>query len=99
MTTSLVVAEAYTFMRARLGAKPSLEFVTAIRSSPRTQRVLATEEWEIAAEGLLAQYADQDFSYVDAVSFVVMRNLGIREAFAFDHHFVIAGFALFGDAS
>ncbi len=29
-----------------------------------------------------------------AVSFAVMRQLGINEAFAFDHHFSVAGFTL-----
>lgn len=52
--------------------------------------------WEEAAEELLAHYGDQDFSYVDATSFIVMRRLGLREAFAFHHHFAVAGFSLFG---
>jgi predicted nucleic acid-binding protein len=37
---------------------------------------------------------DQDFSYTDAVSFVVMKQYGITEAFSFDKHFVTAGFTL-----
>jgi prevent-host-death family protein len=32
----------------------------------------------------LAQFADEDFSYVDATSFVAMRALSLRTAFAFD---------------
>jgi predicted nucleic acid-binding protein len=33
---------------------------------------------------------------VDACSFVLMRRLKIRTAFAFDQHFAQAGFALLG---
>jgi predicted nucleic acid-binding protein len=35
---------------------------------------------------------------VDTTSFVTMRRLNIHEAFAFDRDFVIAGFALVGEA-
>jgi predicted nucleic acid-binding protein len=36
---------------------------------------------------LLAQYDDKSFSFCDAVSFAMMRRLGLREALSFDHHF------------
>ena len=55
---------------------------------------LVQPETEARAFRLLRQYADQDFSYVDATSFVAMRHLSIREAFTFDHHFLVAGFSL-----
>jgi predicted nucleic acid-binding protein len=35
-------------------------------------------------------------SAVDATSFVIMRRIGIRLAFTFDHHFAVAGFRLLG---
>jgi predicted nucleic acid-binding protein len=41
---------------------------------------------------LLRQSADQDFSFVDSCSFVVMRSERIRHVFAFDQHFATAGF-------
>ncbi len=36
---------------------------------------------------ILNEYADQEFSLVDAVSFAVMERLGIPTAFSFDAHF------------
>lgn len=42
----------------------------------------------------LLRFEDQAFSLVDAVSFEVMRQSRVTEAFAFDHHFEIAGFGL-----
>jgi len=47
----------------------------------------ATSNW-------LARFVDQRFSLVDAVSFEVMRRENVTSAFAFDHHFEVAGFAL-----
>jgi len=75
----------------------ALEFLQRLRGSAYTRRVFVSESWELEAEGLLAQYADQDLSYVDATSFTVMRHARIREALAFDHHFAVLGFVLIGD--
>lgn len=92
-----VVGETYTLLRVRLGSTVAIEFLLRIRGSANTRRVFVPESWEPEVEALLAQYADQDFSYVDATSFVVMRHARIREALAFDHHFAVLGFVLIGD--
>lgn len=51
---------------------------------------------DVAAEreawALLKRYSDQAFSFVDAVSFVVMKRKRLSRAFAFDAHFAAAGF-------
>ena len=47
-----------------------------------------------AAGNWLLPYEDQRFSLVDAVSFEVMRRTKVTSAFAFDHHFEVAGFEL-----
>lgn len=94
ITTNHVVGETYTLLRGRLGASAARTFLERIRNSAAAERVFVAEDWESAAEELLLQYGDQDFSYVDAISFVTMRRLGITEAFAYDTHFEAAGFAL-----
>lgn len=93
-TTNHVVGECYTLLRVRLGAEAGGAFLRHMRDSRVVELVFVERTWEDAAEDLLAQYADQDFSYVDAMTFVAMRRLGLQEAFAFDHHFAIAGFRL-----
>lgn len=44
------------------------------------------------AEAILGSHTDQDFSFTDAVSFVVMQARGIAEAFSVDEHFAELGF-------
>jgi predicted nucleic acid-binding protein len=47
-----------------------------------------------AVQNWLQRFTDQDFSLVDAVSFEVMKRERLTHAFAFDHHFEVAGFRL-----
>ena len=51
---------------------------------------------DVATEGeawaLLERHEDKVWSLVDAASFVVMRQLGLREVFTSDQHFVQVGF-------
>jgi predicted nucleic acid-binding protein len=42
------------------------------------------------------KFADQNFSLVDAVSFEIMRQERLTQAFAFDVHFEVAGYKLSG---
>jgi uncharacterized protein len=42
----------------------------------------------------MKKFADQEVSFVDATSFVLMRRENIRHVFTFDRHFASAGFRL-----
>jgi len=55
-------------------------------------KIYSNEDIEAEAEGILVKYSDQDFSYTDAVSFIIMKQQKIKRAFCFDKHFVTAGF-------
>jgi predicted nucleic acid-binding protein len=95
ITTNLVVGESYALIHRFGGHGPAIRFLQILRQSNRLQKVYSDADLEVEAEAVLVKYADQDFSFVDAVSFAVMRHRGITEAFAFDHHFHVAGFATF----
>lgn len=97
LTTNHVIGETYTLLRVRLGFGTARAFLERSRHSSVTERVFVPESWEEAAKDLLIRYQDQDFSYVDATSFVAMQRLGLREAFAFDHHFATVGFIVLAD--
>jgi predicted nucleic acid-binding protein len=92
VTSNLVVAETYIVLLKELRHKAAIEFLERIKASPRILKICSNENIETEAEGILAKYMDQDFSYADAVSFVIMKRQKIRKAFCFDKHFVTAGF-------
>mgnify|MGYP001570464585 CR=1 FL=1 len=94
VTTNHIIGETYTLLRFRLGHSQAIEFINRLRQSHRTERLYVSQRWEEDAYGLLEKYYDQDFSFIDATSFTTMRSSGIKEVFAFDQHFVAAGFIL-----
>jgi len=92
VTTNLVVAETYVNLRRSLSHAAAVGFLDTIEQSSRIECVWSSPDLEDRARQILRQYADQDFSYVDAVSFALMQEMEITEAFAFDRHFATAGF-------
>lgn len=70
-------------MLRRLGPAIATSWVTSL-----PHNVLFEDEADHqAAQAILSRYADKDFSYTDAVSFVLMERLGIPTAFTFDARF------------
>lgn len=94
VTTNLIVAEAYEAIRRIGGTGVALRFLELTGGSPRLLKIYSDNRLEERAEAVLRQHDDQRFSFVDAVSFAVMHDRSIREAFAFDRHFETAGFFL-----
>lgn len=92
VTTNLVIAESYILIRRSLGYKAAITFLEKTSTSPRIQKIYSDEKLENEGEAILRQFNNQDFSYNDAVSFAVMRQISVEKAFAFDHHFSTAGF-------
>lgn len=92
VTTNLVVAETHALTMRRVGLEAALAFVETVTQPPNVV-VHSTPAIESkAVRGWLSRYQDQDFSFADAVSFVVMTERGIDEALTLDHHFEVAGF-------
>lgn len=94
VTTNLVIAETYAVVRHRLGHAVALRALETLQRTPRLTKVYADAELESEAEAFLHQHAATPLSLVDAVSFAVMRQREIHEAFAFDPNFLAAGFVL-----
>jgi predicted nucleic acid-binding protein len=99
VTTNLAIAEAYIVIRRALGHTAAMAFLDGLGASPRIEKVYSGPGLEVEAKHILRQYADQDFSYVDAVSFALMQQRGLTDAFAFDQHFATAGFVCVPPAS
>lgn len=84
VTTNLAIAEAYVLIRRAGGFLRAAQFLESLRQTPRLRKVYSDAVIEERAERILAQFHDQDFSFVDAVSFAVMQRREINEALAFD---------------
>jgi predicted nucleic acid-binding protein len=92
VTSSYVLAETVAILQHRMGLDAVRVFHHDIYP------VLATEwvrdEWHEKGMGSVLAARRRNLSLVDCVSFEVMRQRGIRKAFAFDRHFEEQGFEM-----
>jgi uncharacterized protein len=89
-----VNAESYLLLLRRAGRTSALAFLREVMSEPIVVEHSTSELEDRARVDWLEGYADQDFSFADAVSFAVMSAGEIREALTLDPHFAAAGFAM-----
>lgn len=92
VTSNHVIGETYTLLRTFKGFHEAWRFLEILDRSPRIEHYFPSAAPERETYELLRRYADHPFSFVDAVSFCIMRHEGIEHAFAFDSHFATAGF-------
>lgn len=69
-----------------------LAFILDIMESEEVGITWVDESLHWSALALLRQRSDKEYSLTDAVSFLMMRERGIREALTTDHHFEQEGF-------
>jgi predicted nucleic acid-binding protein len=87
-----VVSEIWTFLRRREHHAAAVRAVDAIRTSTRVVVFETGFEEHDAAWLWLKQHDEHEYSFVDSVSFEVMRRRRLSEALAFDGAFTRAGF-------
>ena len=92
-TCNYVVVESAALVARRLGRRATMDLFDLL--SP-VELVWVDEPIHRAATAAYLQGGAGGPSLVDCASFEVMRLRGITTAFAFDRHFVDAGFALAG---
>jgi uncharacterized protein len=83
--TSLILAETL----AHFSRSPLMrgQLMDDARANPAMEWEPVPHADELAAFDLLRQHRDKSYSFCDAVSFVLMRRLGLRQAVSFDEHF------------
>lgn len=91
-TTSYVLVESYALLAARVGLGAAQEFRD--RLGPLLSVTWVDHELHERGLDLAFEQKRRRLSLVDCVSFVVMRQQRISSAFAYDEHFVDAGFSL-----
>ncbi|HXP87529.1 MAG TPA: PIN domain-containing protein [Bryobacteraceae bacterium] len=96
LTSNLVVAELAKLLAQRLGYRFAADRVADLYASPTIDILASTREDEIEALAWMRRFADQQTSFIDCVSFAIMRRHKIRTAFTFDRHFRLPGFHVIG---
>jgi len=91
-TSVPVVIETFTFLDRKASRDVALTWKDAI-SKPGVTRILPCEMRDLEQSWEYFRRKDlHKLSAVDATSFVIMKRARIRLAYAFDHHFAVAGF-------
>jgi predicted nucleic acid-binding protein len=93
VTTSFVLDEVVTFFNSRGRHAKAVEIGEGLLASPSVEFVHVDQALFQASWSYFCERPDKRFSLTDCVSFVLMEQLGIRSALAFDAHFARAGFS------
>jgi uncharacterized protein len=92
VTTSYVFNEIVTFFNSRGHHAKAVEIGQRLLSSPSSRLVHVEADLFQAGWNYFQKHKDKEYSLTDCISFLVMEEFGIATAFAFDKHFVQAGF-------
>lgn len=95
VTTNYVLLESVTIIRRRLGLPSAIRFSNAVRGGKEVGLFWIEPVHHHEAIDLMASRTDKEWSVTDCSSFVLMRSLGIRDAFTFDRDFSQAGFSTY----
>ena len=92
LTSEYIVDEAAKLLLIRHSHSAAADFLnTVVRSEALRLEWIGPERFHATVE-LFRRHADKDWSFTDCASFIIMRELRIRDAFTTDHHFRQAGF-------
>jgi predicted nucleic acid-binding protein len=91
-TSSFVLDETFTLLARRAGYVFAAQRARLLLTSRALSILRPDAEVELKAVAVMEKYADQQLSFTDCTSLILMREAGIRRAFTFDRHFQIAGF-------
>jgi uncharacterized protein len=92
VTTEYVADETTTLLLVRHSHPAALDFLDTLERSEALKLEWVDPNRFHNAAMLFRRHSDKQWSFTDCVSFVVMRELRIRDAFTSDHHFRQAGF-------
>ncbi len=86
-TTDYVLDETLTLLRFRLGLRATTTWWSQIEGSSRLRWEFISPERAEKARAIFFRYRDKDFSFTDCTSFIVMRDLKLRQVLTTDRHF------------
>jgi len=93
ITHSYIIAEYIALVTARrLDRSSAIDFVISLLDNPDKETIWIDESLHRDAIALLVVSQHKNYSLCAAVSFVLMRNIGIMDALTTDKHFEQEGF-------
>ena len=97
VSTVLVLAELHGHLLRYLSPARAREVIHALSTDKSFDWLDVTDQLvQGALNSWITRFNDQSISLTDAVTFEVMRKERLTVAFAFDKHFVVAGYRLLG---
>jgi uncharacterized protein len=90
--TNYVLLETANALSRILFRKAAVQLIAFIQTSDDIQEIEIDKALFQKAWGLYSERHDKEWSLTDCASFVVMKSMGLTEAFSSDHHFEQAGF-------
>ena len=93
VSTEWVIGETCTLLVARKRSHLVARFLDYIDDSAALVLVNPDEMLLHAAKAMIRPQAEQGYSFVDCISFCLMKERGIRNAFTTDTHYRKAGFS------
>lgn len=94
-TSNFVLDEMITLLGRWANHDFSSQRATNIYASNAITILRSDQNDELSALKYFEKYGDQQISFTDCVSFVLMKKSRIKKVFTFDQHFVMAGFQMF----
>jgi uncharacterized protein len=92
VTTTWILAEVADGLAPTAHRSTVKRLVSSFRAFPANEIVATTDELFERGLELYAARTDKQWSLTDCISFVVMKDRGIRDALTGDHHYEQAGF-------
>lgn len=92
VTTDYVVDETLTLVRMRLGIRAAEAWWAQVEGSPRVRHEAIDALRAEKARAVMFRHRGKDYSLTDCTSFVVMRELRLKDALTTDRHFRQMGF-------
>jgi len=95
VTSNYVLDELVTLFKARhFAVNQFRDFVEDLWNEETCRLLRVTETIDRDAWEMIKKYHDQEFSFTDCTSFVLMKRHQIKKVCTLDHHFQIAGFEI-----
>jgi predicted nucleic acid-binding protein len=91
LTTDYVLDETATLLLLRHSHAAAVDFLDTMEKTQFVRMEWTDSLRFFAAAALFRRHADKEWSFTDCLSFVVMKEFGVHDAFTTDHHFRQAG--------